>query len=172
MAAAQKVTFSPSESLGIRMAAAQPSASDGPAQSDDAGSNNWALAGRLTMTGAALVASDMHLNLRVPTVWYRARLRTAAGAAGPGVDLNGLTLPGTPLLVAGSNGYVAWGFTNSYGKWLDLQPVECLSVSDAELRTPDGVVALQVAREQIRVRGGESVVWPVKSAAMGLLLQA
>jgi penicillin amidase len=105
-------------------------------------------------------------------VWYRARLRTAAGAAGPGLDLNGLTLPGTPLLVAGSNGHVAWGFTNSYGKWLDLQRIECLSVTDAELRTPDGAMALTVAREEIHVRGGASVVWPVRSAAMGLLLQA
>ena len=172
MAAAQKVTFSPSESLGIRMAAAQPSASDGFAHRADAGSNNWALAGRLTLTGAALVASDMHLNLRVPAVWYRARLRTAAGAAGAALDLNGVTLPGTPLLVAGSNGHVAWGFTNSYGKWLDLQPVECLSVTDAELRTADGAMALTVAREEIRVRGGESVVWPVRSGSLGLLLQA
>ena len=80
----------------------------------DAGSNNWAVAGWRTARGGALVASDMHLTLRVPTTWYRARLRTGA------LDLNGLTLPGAPVLVAGSNGRIAWGFTNSYGNWLDL----------------------------------------------------
>lgn len=170
--AAPSAGLAPAGNPGFRAAALQMLAGAGPAQRADAGSNNWALAGRLTMSGAALVASDMHLNLRVPAVWYRARLRTDAGAAGPAIDLNGLTLPGTPLLVAGSNGHVAWGFTNSYGKWLDLQPVECLSVSATELRTAAGAVALTVDREEIRVHGGESVVWPVRSGAMGLLLEA
>ncbi|MGH8208738.1 MAG: penicillin acylase family protein, partial [Steroidobacteraceae bacterium] len=45
------------------------------------GSNNWAIAGRLTTTGAALVASDMHLWQSVPTLWYHARLRTTGTAS-------------------------------------------------------------------------------------------
>ena len=170
--AAAPDTASAFDSVGMHQMQPQTPASEMGARSSDAGSNNWALAGRLTTSGAALVASDMHLNLRVPTVWYRARLRLAPGAAHPGLELNGLTLPGTPLLVAGSNGHVAWGFTNSYGKWLDLQQFECLSVSDTELRTPDGSVPLTVEREEIRVRGAASVVWPVRSAAAGLLLQS
>jgi penicillin G amidase len=160
------------DGLGVQEMRPQALATKMTAHSSDAGSNNWALAGRLSASGAALVASDMHLTLRVPTVWYRARLRVAAGAAPPGLELNGLTLPGTPLLVAGSNGHVAWGFTNSYGKWLDLQQLECLSVSDTELRTAEGSVPLTVAPEEIRVRGAASVVWPVRSADAGLLLQA
>jgi penicillin amidase len=36
------------------------------------GSNNWAIAGRLTSDGGALVANDMHLSIRVPNTWYRA----------------------------------------------------------------------------------------------------
>lgn len=87
-----------------------------------AGSNNWAVAGSHTASGAALIANDMHLGLRVPPVWYRARLRMPAQAGVPGLDLNGVTLPGAPLLVAGSNGRIAWGFTNSYGNWFDVAP--------------------------------------------------
>jgi penicillin amidase len=140
------------------------------AHAAEAGSNNWALAGRLTTTGAALVTSDMHLSLRVPAVWYRMRLRTAPGPTAAGLDLNGLTLPGTPLLVAGSNGQVAWGFTNSYGKWLDLLPVECLAVSDTALRTASGSIPLTLAREEIRIHGQASVRLAVRSSAsMGLL---
>jgi len=160
------------DGLVSRIQHLQPAVVDTTAEARDAGSNSWALAGRLTATAAALVASDMHLNLRVPTVWYRARLRIASSSADAALDLNGLTLPGTPLLVAGSNGRVAWGFTNSYGTWLDLEPIECLSVSAAALRTRDGSVPLAVEHEEIRVHGGPSVSWEVKSAAMGVLFRA
>lgn len=84
-----------------------------------AGSNNWAVAGRLAAGGAALVANDMHLSLRVPATWYRARLRVS------GQDYNGITMPGLPALVAGSNGRIAWGLTNSYGDWSDVTRVSC-----------------------------------------------
>ena len=83
------------------------------------GSNNWAVAGARTASGAAIVANDMHLTLRVPNIWYRARLRVAAPGAAA-VDISGVTLPGTPLVIAGSNGHVAWGFTNSYGVYADV----------------------------------------------------
>lgn len=72
------------------------------------GSNNFALAGSRTAHGGALVANDMHLGLGVPNIWYRASFvlpdRVATGA----------TLPGVSALIVGSNGMVAWGFTNSY----------------------------------------------------------
>src|SRR5689334_8597819 len=64
-----------------------------------AGSNSWAVAGRLTASGAALIANDMHLGQRVPPTWYRARLRIAAHGSEPALDLNGVTLPGAPLMV-------------------------------------------------------------------------
>ncbi len=73
------------------------------------GSNSWAVAGRLTATGAALIANDMHLGQRVPPVWYHARLtvkggsgergarserRDAAGGAAAGRRLQRITSPG------------------------------------------------------------------------------
>jgi penicillin amidase len=42
-------------------------------------------------------------------------------AGGTPRRLAGITLPGAPpLLTAGSNGHVAWGYTNAYGDFLDL----------------------------------------------------
>src|ERR1019366_3417571 len=38
------------------------------------GSNAFALSGAHTANGAALLANDMHLALRVPNTWYRASL--------------------------------------------------------------------------------------------------
>lgn len=79
------------------------------------GSNNFAVAGALTKDGRAIVADDMHLGLRVPSIWFRARLLYPdSGAPGGKADLSGFTLPGIPGVIVGSNTHVAWGFTNSY----------------------------------------------------------
>jgi len=88
----------------------------------EVGSNNFAVSGALTADGRALVADDMHLSLRAPNIWFRAQLRYAdAQAPGGRVDVGGLTLPGLPVVIVGSNTHVAWGFTNSYGDYADWQ---------------------------------------------------
>ena len=147
----------------------------GPATTDnlhDVGSNSWAVAGRLTTTGAALISNDMHLNQRVPAVWYHARLRVTGSGSEPALDMTGVTLPGAPILVAGSNGHVAWGFTNSYGDWLNVEPVPCTAVGASDLQTPSGSVPLTVEREEISVKGQGPVVEEVKTGPAGILLRA
>ncbi|MGH8053427.1 MAG: penicillin acylase family protein [Stenotrophomonas sp.] len=80
-----------------------------------AGSNNFAVAGALTADGRAIIADDMHLGLRAPNIWFRARLRYTEPTAPEGkVDVTGFTLPGLPAVIVGSNTRVAWAFTNSY----------------------------------------------------------
>ena len=140
------------------------------------GSNNWAVAGRFTATGAAIVASDMHLGLRVPTTWYRVRLRIKpatpneprTGGADAPLDANGLTLPGAPVLVAGSNGRVAWSFTNSYGDYSDMHPATCGANEQAPPTTNEGALALVVLPETIHVKGGADVVFPVRTSSIGV----
>jgi penicillin amidase len=158
--------------LNVRGASAVPGAVTRSAvRAPMVGSNNWAVAGRLTATGAALVANDMHLTQRVPTIWYHARLRVRGDGARPELDLNGVTLPGAPLLVAGSNGHIAWGFTNSYGNWLNVERVECTAVGEDSLTTPAGTLPLTVVREEIRVHGRDADVLAVKSGPAGVLLR-
>lgn len=82
------------------------------------GSNNFAVAGSETGHGGAIVVGDMHLGLRLPNIWYRAVI-TFPQEDGGSRRLVGVTLPGTPTLVSGSNGRIAWAFTNSYGDWTD-----------------------------------------------------
>lgn len=158
------VVIPPPEILDVRHGSAgnaAPAALDVPGSAPretGIGSNNWAVAGRLTTTGAALIANDMHLHGRVPAVWYRARMRVRASATQPAVDLNGVTLPGAPLLVAGSNGYIAWGFTNSYGNWLHVENAACAA-------------ATSLQQEEIRIHDKPSVQIAVKSGAAGVLYQ-
>ncbi len=121
-----------------------------------AGSNNWAVAGSRTASGAALIANDMHLTIRAPNTWYRARLHLEAPAGAP-IDITGVTLPGTPAVVAGSNGHVAWGFTNSYGDYEDvIIAVPDPAAADHYLG-PSGSRAFSHAPERIFVRGQAAV---------------
>lgn len=135
------------------------------------GSNNFAVAGTLSANGAALVADDMHLTLRVPNIWYRARLRYPDPRdAGREIDLNGVTLPGTPAFLAGSNGRIAWGFTNSYGDWLDWVRVQRDPQDPARYRTPQGWEPLQRHAEILHVKGGADETLTVEETRWGPLL--
>ena len=117
------------------------------------GSNNWAVAGTHTATGAALLADDMHLGLAIPNTWYRARLQVAADPGGTAIDVTGVTLPGVPLIVVGSNGHVAWGFTNSQGDWVDLIELQEDPSRPDTYATPAGPKPFATMREIIHVRG-------------------
>lgn len=158
--------------LNVREATVRENAVAGLTRSPAIGSNSWAVAGRLTASGAGLLANDMHLGLRVPTTWYRARLQVVDPGSKIVLDLNGVTLPGTPFLVAGSNGKIAWGFTNSFGNWLNAQLVPCTSVNDLELKTRRTSIPLSTVFETIRVHNGPNVIFPVRSGPQGVLMQA
>ena len=108
------------------------------------GSNNWAVSGARSATGAAMLANDMHLSLGVPSIWFRAQFEI--GGPEP-VRAEGVTLPGVPALVVGSNGHVAWGFTNSYGQWFDWIKLP---------RSPDPAQLVHLV-ETIAVKGGADV---------------
>lgn len=132
------------------------------------GSNNFAVAGSRTADGRAIVANDMHLGLRAPNIWFRARLRYPdARAPGGQVDVSGFTLPGIPAVIVGSNGHVAWGFTNSYGDWLDFYRVEFTDADRLKYRVPGGEAAIRVDSEWIAVKGGEPVELKVRETRWG-----
>jgi penicillin amidase len=115
------------------------------------GSNNWAVAGSRTANGAAIIANDMHLGFRVPTIWYRARL--VRKTSSETLDLTGVTLPGTPTAVAGSNGSVAWGFTNSYGEFTTVIRLAAVAGDAAAYRTAGGARQIRYVDEVIEVAG-------------------
>jgi penicillin amidase len=129
------------------------------------GSNNWAVAGTHTVHGGALLANDMHLGLSVPNTWYRLSL------AFPGVEgerrVTGVTLPGAPFVVAGSNGRVAWGFTNSEGDWADLVVLEPVPGRPDAYRTPEGPRELERATETIEVSREKAETLTVESTVWG-----
>ncbi|HEX8298113.1 MAG TPA: penicillin acylase family protein [Rubricoccaceae bacterium] len=133
----------------------------------NAGSNNWVVAGARTATGAAMVANDMHLGIRLPHIWFRAQIDTPDGRGGTR-SVGGVTLPGTPTVIAGSNGHVAWGLTNSYGDFADL--VQIVPAGDGFAQTAMGTAPIRVIRDTIRVAHGESVAVRIKESPWGPVL--
>ncbi|OZI66483.1 penicillin acylase family protein [Bordetella genomosp. 11] len=121
----------------------------------EVGSNAFAVAGSHGVDGAARVANDMHLGLRLPNIWYRLTLVLQ----GPQPRrVSGLSLPGAPVVVAGSNGDVAWGFTNSYGHYIDLIHLQRDPADPRRYRGPGGEWETAVEHEEwIQVKGGAPV---------------
>ncbi len=163
------VALPPASELDLRTlptpAAGHPSAQSEPAAP---GSNNFAVSGALTADGRAIVANDMHLTLRAPNIWFRARLLyDDAAAPGGKVDVSGFTLPGIPGVVVGSNRHVAWGFTNSYGDWLDFFEVDWLDAAHTRYRTASGPQSVQLVHESIRVKGGSAQDYVVRETLWG-----
>ncbi len=117
-----------------------------------AGSNAFAIRGLSGDRAVALLANDIHLPLSLPNTWYRAEI---AWRLDPKRirSVDGITLPGLPFLVAGSNGTVAWGFTAAGADTADLVVLETDPANPRRYRTPDGWRDLEQRTETITVNG-------------------
>ncbi|HEY5622214.1 MAG TPA: penicillin acylase family protein [Gammaproteobacteria bacterium] len=134
-----------------------------------AGSNAWAVSASRSSTGRAIVANDMHLDLGVPNIWYRMRFVVDSGEP---LDVTGVTLPGAPAIVAGSNGHVAWGFTNSRGDWSDLVLLRTDPGNMGAYLTPDGSRLFEIHTEVIDVARAPTVALDVRSTIWGPVVQS
>jgi penicillin amidase len=128
------------------------------------GSNDWAIAPSRSATGTSLVASDPHLSLSAPSVFWPVSIEVTVppgGDATQNFDLGGIAFPGIPLIILGHNQNIAWGAT-----------VAGYDVSDAydEQITPDGTgvifngktVPFQTVQEVINLESGPPVVYNVQ----------
>ncbi len=129
------------------------------------GSNNWAVSGALTANGMALVSNDMHLGISVPNIYYQARLVESRESLTLR-DVTGVTLPGSPFVVAGSTPHIAWGYTNSYGDWSDAVRVVPGSTAD-RYRTSAGERAFEEYVERIEIKGEAPVEYRIRETIWG-----
>ncbi len=141
------------------------------------GSNGWVVAGRHTKDGRAILASDMHLPLSVPGIWYRMSMEVAPVAApaegepgSPSLALHGLTLPGAPGLIVGSNGHVAWGFTNVEGDFMDFVVVETDPTDPTRYLVPGGSEPFQQFEETLRIGADRSETLVTRATRWGPLV--
>ncbi len=125
------------------------------------GSNAWAVSGKKSVTGRPLLASDPHILLTCPSLWYENHL------VAPGVDVYGVSFPGAPCVVIGHNRAIAWGFTNAMLDDADFF-VEKVDGETVMFRKKWVPVARRV--ETIRVRGGKDETVTVRETPHGPIL--
>jgi penicillin amidase len=131
------------------------------------GSNEWAVSGAHTASGMPILSNDMHLEHQIPDIWYETELEA------PGLHAAGVTIPGLPLIAAGHNQHIAWGFTALGGDTQDVYVEQLDKQGQYLVKSPDGTEHWQLLThepETIEVRGGRNVPMDVERTGHGPLL--
>ncbi len=132
-----------------------------------AGSNAWAVSPGRSQSGAALFASDPHLEVnRLPAIWYEAVLRW-----GEHEYVMGATLPGCPLFAVARNHQLAWGVTYLKGDTADYFIEDCRPGGNTcwQYRRGDRWHDFKLRNEVIERKGHGSEVVPVLYNEQGTL---
>ena len=114
-------------------------------------SNAWAVGGGLTRSHSPIVASDPHLLHMVPSFMYQEHLAWGKN------DVIGAAIPGIPFVVAGHNGFVAWGITSTVADIVDLC-IEKTRKHNQVLATDGKWVPVQRKKVVIRIRKGKKEI--------------
>lgn len=115
----------------------------------DNGSNNWAVGGSKTRSGAPILCSDPHLGLSLPSLWYEIQIHT------PGMNVYGASLPGSPGVIIGFNDHIAWGVTNGEEDVKDYYRMEFRN-GKSEYLYNGSYRKADIRVEEIKIRGGAS----------------
>ncbi|MHA1700149.1 MAG: penicillin acylase family protein [Promethearchaeota archaeon] len=110
------------------------------------GSNNWAIGPNKSTTNSTFLCNDMHLEWTLPNIWYEAHVVVQS----TGLNIQGFTLPGTPVIVVGHNENLAWGLTNSNMDAIDWYVYEA---NDTHYKYKDQWLPFQKVVEDINVKG-------------------
>ncbi len=125
------------------------------------GSNNWAVAGAKTESGAAILCNDPHLTLSLPSIWFQLQLRT------PEMNCYGVSLQGVPGIIIGFNEHVAWGVTNAGHDVADWYRVQWADAARTRYVVDGQEEPVQWRVETIGVRGRAPLLDSVRYTRWG-----
>lgn len=139
-----------------------------------AGSNAWAVSPQRSATGAALLASDPHLEVnRLPAIWYEAVLEWGGDTpdSQPTHYAMGATLAGCPLMAVGRTEQLAWGVTYLHADTSDFFIEDCRQDDEGQwqYRRGDDWHPFDVRSETIACKGAEPVELAVHENEQGTL---
>ncbi|MGH9399820.1 MAG: penicillin acylase family protein, partial [Thermoanaerobaculia bacterium] len=125
------------------------------------GSNSWVVGGSRTATGKPLLASDPHLGLRTPSVWYLVRLEA------PGLCVTGASLAGLPGVIIGHNARIGWGLSSLEPDVQDLYLEEIDPADPSRYRFRAEWKSFETRQETIRVKGRPPVTFTARASVHG-----
>lgn len=130
-------------------------------RTEDIGSNNWVVSGRLTQTGNTMMANDPHRAQSAPSLRYWVHL------VGPGWNVLGGGEPEIPGVSIGHNEYGAWGLTVFATDGEDLYVYDTNPADANQYRYRDGWEEMTVIEERIAVEGEAPVTAQLKYTRHG-----
>ncbi len=125
------------------------------------GSNNWAVSGQKTASGAPILSNDPHLGLSLPSIWYEMQIST------PYFNAYGATFPGSPSVIIGFNDSIAFGFTNAMRDVKDYYAIKFKDETKREYWFDSTWMPTDIRIEKIKVKGGSTVLDTVAYTVFG-----
>ena len=116
------------------------------------GSNNWVVAPSRSATGHAMLASDPHLSLSAPSVFWMVHVSVDSPKLADQLDFAGLSFPGLPGIILGFNANVAWGATTADYDVTDVYD-ETLAPDGSGVVFRGATVPFEKVHESIVIKG-------------------
>lgn len=110
------------------------------------GSNNWAVGGSKTQSGAPILCNDPHLTLSLPSIWYELQMTT------PTMNAYGVSFPGAPGVIIGFNENIAFGFTSTERDVLDYYKVKLKDETKKQYYFDSAWTDTKLRVEEIKVK--------------------
>jgi len=129
-------------------------------------SNAYAALPHRSSAGSTLMASDSHVALSAPSLWYLARLQLISG------DVIGGTIPGLPLILNGRSERLAWGITSSYIDDQDLYVEEIDPTKPEFFRTKNGLKKFKKRKSIINIKDKSPITLTLRWSQNGPILSS
>jgi penicillin amidase len=125
------------------------------------GSNNWAVSGKKTKSGAPILCNDPHLGLNLPSLWYELQIST------PAFNAYGVSFPGAPSVIIGFNDSCAFGFTNGGRDVRDYYEIQFKDESRKEYLFNGTYHATNFRVDTIKIKGRPDFIDSVAYVQLG-----
>ena len=125
------------------------------------GSNNWAVAGSKTKSGAPILCNDPHLGLNLPSLWYEMQITT------PAFSTYGVSFPGSPSIIIGFNDSCAWGVTNAGRDIKDYYEIQFKDSTMQEYLFDGAWEKSTFRNEVIKIKGQPAVTEKIAMTVFG-----
>jgi penicillin amidase len=123
------------------------------------GSNNWGIMPSKSATGNTLIASDPHLTLSAPAVFYPVSMEVKTEAET--FKVGGLSFPGIPGIILGHNENIGWGATVAGYDVSDAYAEE-LAADGKSVQFEGQDVPIEIIEETILIQAKDPYVYKVQ----------